>query len=234
MKIAVLSDIHGNHFALFQVLKEAKKEQIEQLLILGDIVGYYYHPDKVLELLEDWKYVFIKGNHEELLSKVLNGELDIEVLEKKYGSGHRKAIKKLSQLQTDILLNSPEKLFIDIDGLKILLCHGSPIDANLYLYPDSDLEILNLASNAGADFVLIGHSHYQFMHIGENGILLNPGSVGQSRSTGGLANWAIIDTQNRVVQLRSTLYDTSILITEIVQNDPKNDYLSSILKRNRN
>jgi predicted phosphodiesterase len=156
------------------------------------------------------------------------------VLEKKYGSGHREALKKLSHLQTDTLINAPEKLLLNIDGLKILMCHGSPTDANLYLYPDSHIEILNLASNAGADFVLIGHSHYQFMHIGENGILLNPGSVGQSRLTGGLADWAIIETKNRVVQLRSTLYDTSALITEIVHNDPDNDYLSSILKRNRN
>jgi putative phosphoesterase len=234
MKLAVISDIHGNHFGLLQVLKQAQTEQIERLLILGDIVGYYYHPDKVLELLEDWQYVFIKGNHEELLGKVLNGELDIEVLEKKYGSGHREAIKKLSDWQIDKLINAPEKLLINIDGLKILMCHGSPADANLYLYPDSQIEILNLASNAGADFVLIGHSHYQFMHIGEKSILLNPGSIGQSRHTGGLADWAIIDTKNKVVQLRSTLYDTSTLITEIEHNDPGNDYLSGILKRNRN
>lgn len=234
MKIAILADIHGNHFGLLQVLKEAKLEGVEQLLILGDIVGYYYYPDKVLEILEDWQYVFIKGNHEDLLMKVLNRELDIKQLEEKYGSGHREAIKKLSDLQIDKLLKSPEKLLINIDGLNILLCHGSPSDANLYLYPDTDIKILNLESDSGADFVLIGHSHYQFMHCGEKGILLNPGSVGQSRSRGGYADWAVINTVNRVVQFRSTTYDTTSLISEVAKNDPGNDYLSRILTRNRN
>lgn len=234
MKIAVLADIHGNHFGLLKVLMEAKKEQVEQLLILGDIVGYYYHPDKVLEILENWQYVFIKGNHEDLLSRILNGELEIEVVEEKYGSGHREAIKKLTRLQTDKLIKSPEKLLINIDGLNFFLCHGSPSDANLYLYPDSDIEMLNIASDTGADFVLIGHSHYQFMHCLEKGILLNPGSVGQSRRTGGYADWAIINTANRVVQFRSTMYDTTSLISEVTKNDPGNDYLRRVLTRNRN
>ena len=234
MKIAVLSDIHGNIFALSQVLQEAKKDNIEKLLVLGDIVGYYYYPDKVMELLERWQYLFIKGNHEELLRKVLSGELDIKVLDEKYGSGHRAAISKLNDLQIEKLLTSPEKLLVEIDGLNILMCHGSPWDANLYLYPDADKEILNMAGDTGADIVLIGHSHYQFLYKVGNTVLLNAGSVGQSRSTGGLADWAIIDTKNEVIQLRSTLYDTTLLINEVVKTDPENAYLKNVLTRNRN
>jgi len=234
MKIAVLADIHGNHYGLFQVLQEARKEQVEKLFILGDILGYYYHPDKVLGLLSEWEYIFIKGNHEELLSKILAGELDIKVLQEKYGSGHRAAISSLSSTQLEELIKSPEKLLIEIDGLKILMSHGSPWNKNLYLYPDTDEKILNMASETGADIVLIGHSHYQFLHNHKNTVLLNPGSVGQSRSTGGLADWAIINTKNKVIQLRSTLYDTSSLITEVNETDPENAYLKNVLTRNRN
>jgi len=234
MKIAVLADIHGNHFGLLQVLKEAKKEKVEKLLVLGDIVGYYYYPDKVMDILEQWQYLFIKGNHEEYLSKVLAGELDIAILDEKYGSGHRAAISKLNDLQIGKLLTSPEKLLVEIDGLNIQMSHGSPWDANLYLYPDTDIEILNLASETGADIVLIGHSHYQFLHTTANTVLLNPGSVGQSRSTGGLADWAIINTKNGVIQLRSTLYDSTSLINEVSRIDPGNAYLKNILIRNRN
>jgi putative phosphoesterase len=234
MKIAILADIHGNHFALFQVLQQARNEQVEKLFILGDIVGYYYHPNKVMELLSEWEYIFIKGNHEELLSKLLAGELDIKMLQDKYGSGHLAAISSLSSIQIERLITSPEKLSIEIDGLKILMCHGSPWDKNLYLYPDTNVEILNMASETGVDIVLIGHSHYQFLHSSKNTILLNPGSVGQSRSTGGLADWAIINTRNKVIQLRSTLYDTTSLITEVVETDPENAYLKNVLTRNRN
>lgn len=234
MKIAVLSDIHGNIFALSQVLQEAKKDNIEKLLVLGDIVGYYYYPDKVMELLEQWQYLLIKGNHEELLRKVLTGELDIKLLDEKYGSGHRAAISKLNDLQIEKLLTSPEQFLVEIDGLSIQMSHGSPWDANLYLYPDTDKEILNLASETEADIVLIGHSHYQFLHKAANTILLNPGSVGQSRSTGGLADWAIIDTKNCVIQFRSTVYDTASLINEVSKIDPGNAYLKNILIRNKN
>ena len=45
LKIAILADIHGNHFALEKVIEKAKNEKIEQLLILGDFVGYYYWVD---------------------------------------------------------------------------------------------------------------------------------------------------------------------------------------------
>jgi predicted phosphodiesterase len=64
MKIGVISDIHGNYDALVQVLKKAKIEGVAHLLLLGDIVGYYYHPDKILNALSEWSFDMIKGNHE--------------------------------------------------------------------------------------------------------------------------------------------------------------------------
>ncbi len=59
MKIAVISDIHGNYDALVAVLKKAKTEGVEHLLVLGDIVGYYYHPDKILKALSEWSFDMI-------------------------------------------------------------------------------------------------------------------------------------------------------------------------------
>ena len=47
MKIAIISDLHGNHYALEEVLKEARTEKIEKILVLGDIVGYYCNPEKI-------------------------------------------------------------------------------------------------------------------------------------------------------------------------------------------
>jgi putative phosphoesterase len=233
MKLGILADIHGNHFALREVLEEAAKQQVEKLLILGDIVGYYYHPDKVLELLDTWEYHFVKGNHEDLLQQVLTGELDIAILDAKYGSGHRAAIEKLTDTQVNKLLKAPEQVSLTIGGLKFFLCHGSPWDKNLYIYPDTDKSILDKVDETEADIVLIGHSHYAFLYKGNKTTLLNPGSVGQSRSTGGIANWAIIDTSNVVMQLCSTLYDTSDLINEVREKDPSNAHLANILSRNR-
>src|SRR6056297_1507816 len=95
MKIGVLADIHGNHYAFNEVLKSASDLRINKLLILGDIVGYYYRPDLILNILEDWHYEMIKGNHEEILELLYDNKLDALDLKAKYGSGHEIALKNI-------------------------------------------------------------------------------------------------------------------------------------------
>src|SRR5205807_5104390 len=123
MKIGVISDIHGNHYALEEVLKTARKKNIEKLLILGDVVGYYYHPEKVLEILNDWDYTLIRGNHEKILEQILLDEKKSTEIQKKYGSGHIIALKKLSKQQLQSLIKAQEKQMVLIDRVKILMCH---------------------------------------------------------------------------------------------------------------
>lgn len=232
MKIAVLSDIHGNHFALQTVLNRAKLEKVDQLLILGDFIGYYYHPDKVLELIQDWTFHAVKGNHERILKGIIDGDISLESIAEKYGSGHEHALKKLSKKQIDFLLNLPQSLSVEINGCVFQLCHGSPMDPDQYIYPDTSAETLQQCNVDHANFVLIGHSHYQFFYRNTNSTLVNVGSVGQSRSKGGIAQWALINTDNMCMELRSTPYDTKKLIKQCSNIDPKVPYLIDILTRN--
>lgn len=234
MKIAILSDIHGNHYALKQVLLDAKKYKIEKLLILGDIVGYYYYPDRVLSFLNCWNYDFVRGNHEVLLKRVLNGDMKIETLTKKYGSGHELALNNLTNSQLDYLINSPDKKELIFDGVKVLICHGSNWDPNYYLYPNTEKEILDRTGEVKTDFVFVGHSHHPFVHENKTNTLINAGSVGQSRKKGGVANWVILDTSDKSFEIKETKYDTSTLISDIKKLDPKNEYLIKVLRRNNN
>ncbi|MCZ2473325.1 metallophosphoesterase family protein [Aquirufa ecclesiirivi] len=232
MKIAVLSDIHGNINAFEQVLRNSEKEGISKFLFLGDFVGYYYWPEKVLEKLSKLDSICIQGNHERILIGLLEDKIKKEDIIEKYGSGHDLAINKLSEKQIDFLINLPESKYIEIDGCKFQLCHGSPTNPDQYIYPTTSLEIMNDFNVSGADFVLIGHSHYQFTHKNKDSLLVNVGSVGQSRSIGGLAQWAIINTNNRNVQLMSTPYETSDLIKNCIEIDPNLPYLREVLLRN--
>tara|TARA_B100001939_G_scaffold347066_1_gene367556 strand:- start:958 stop:1668 length:711 start_codon:yes stop_codon:yes gene_type:complete len=234
MKIAVLSDIHGNHYALEQVLIDAKKLNVEKILILGDIVGYYYYPDRVLSLLNNWDYDLIRGNHEILLERVLNGDIKISTLTKKYGLGHKLALDNLTKKQLEYLINSPDKKELIFDGVKVFICHGSNWDPNYYLYPNTDKEILNRTGEVKCDFIFVGHSHYAFMHKNKNNTLINVGSVGQSRKKGGIANWVILDSINKSFEIMETKYNTTNLISEAEKLDPENDYLIQVLKRNSN
>ena len=231
MKIAVISDIHGNYDALLEVLKEAKCEKIEHLLVLGDIVGYYYHPDKILEALSEWSFDIIKGNHEKILEGLLIDSSLGESIRLKYGNGHQEAINKLTSAQLDFLYGLPETKSVLFDGVSILMSHGSPWSNDFYIYPDSEKEIILKCDSKDHDFVLIGHSHYAFAIDNVNSVLINPGSVGQSRQEGGKASWAIIDTVNKSFQLKITDYSTEKLLNEILEKDSDIVYLSEILNR---
>ena len=197
MKVGVISDIHGNHYALGEVLKDARKTGVEKLLVLGDIVGYYYHPEEVLNMLADWPYEIIKGNHEVILEDLQSGKLTADTVKSKYGSGHRLALQNLDEATLQWLFSLPEKKEVVIDNVSFQLNHGTPWSIDEYLYPDAAAEKLEQCNAVDHDFVLIGHSHYSFSYRCSNSTLINCGSVGQSRQKGGLAGWSVINTKNK-------------------------------------
>lgn len=231
MKVGVISDIHGNHYALEAVLKTAKKEGVEKLLVLGDIVGYYYHPEIVLEILSDWDYEIIKGNHEVLLEDLKNGTIEPQFLKDKYGRGHEQALRSLDDKTQQWLFSLPVQKSVRIDNVSFQLNHGSPSSIDEYVYPDAAIEQLEKCNSIAHDFVLIGHSHYAFSVRCANSTLINCGSVGQSRQKGGLAYWVVINTSNKSFEIKATPYDVAELLEEIKTFEPKIGYSSNILER---
>lgn len=231
MKIGVLSDIHGNHYALNEVLNSALDLGIKKLLVLGDIVGYYYRPEAILESLSDWSFEIIKGNHEELLKALYEKKMDAYRLKEKYGSGHEMALQNLDDEELNWLFSLPSQKDIEINGVRFQLNHGSPNSIDEYIYPNTPVEKLEACNSEVHDFVLIGHSHYAFTYKCKNSVLINCGSVGQSRQKGGIANWVMIDTSDKSYEIMSTPYDTSSLIKEVKKIDPKNEYSYKILER---
>jgi len=232
MKVAVLSDIHGNSVALEAVLAEAEKAGVEHLLTLGDFVGYYYRPDEVLAQLAKFNTTMIRGNHETMMEAARDDEQSAEKIRARYGSGVNVALKKLSEEQVAELLALPQTSIVTLDGVRFLLAHGSPWDNNEYIYPDTDEAVHRKCAAEEADFVLLGHTHYPFMYARDGAVVLNPGSVGQPRDTGNSASWAIIDTNNRSVVHKRTMFDITALLEEAERIDPDIQYLRDVLKRN--
>lgn len=231
MKLAVIADIHGNHYALEAVLKIAKKEGVEKLLVLGDIVGYYYHPEIVLEMLSKWDYEIIKGNHEVLLQELKEGKIFSEDVIEKYGRGHEEALKNLDAKTQKWLFSLPTQMSILIDNISFQINHGSPSSIDEYIYPNASVEQLEKCNSKDHDFVLIGHSHYSFSYKCSYSILINCGSVGQSRQNGGIAHWALICTSSKKYEIKETEYNTSELLKEIERLESKIGYSTRILQR---
>lgn len=231
MKVGVLSDIHGNDAALEVVLADARSMGVEHLLILGDIVGYYYHPDKVLEQLQGWTYDMIQGNHEQMMMQSIDNEGYLAQVTREYGSGVKNALECLTKEQVQYLCQLPVSQNIVLDNVRFGLYHGSPRDTDEYVYPDTESKTLRALSSTGDDYVLMGHTHHPMCaHIGEI-VFVNPGSVGQPRDIGGLASWVMINTANRMVVQRRAKFSIDDLIEECKENDPDVPYLREILIR---
>lgn len=231
MKLGLIGDVHGNAAALHVVLSSAATHNVEKLLITGDLVGYYFQPLQVLEQLAPWEKAIVRGNHEEMLCSSRNDPDYRLAVEAKYGSGVSVALEQLSAQQLDDACGLPHPLSLEIDGVRILLSHGAPWNIDQYIYPDSPADLLERCVPDDVDLVVTGHTHYPMVKKIGSTLLVNPGSVGQPRNRRPGAAWAIFDTVDRTVELRSESYDSAELVRECRARHPELPYLSEILLR---
>ena len=233
MKIAILADIHGNDLALRAVLREAKAAGAKQLLILGDSVGYYYRCHQVLRLLEAWPKRMLKGNHEVMLERAYRNPGSAKLITKKYGSGIVIALKRLKNDQLETLFSLPSTQKLLFSRLRICICHGAPWCVDTYIYPDANKSILNRCLAGKEDFVFAAHTHRPFMFKKGDSVLVNVGSVGQSRQRGGSAQWVLFDPRRRVVCFKTTFYNPAPIVREVKKRDPHLPFLWKVLERQR-
>ena len=231
MKIALLGDIHGNHLALHAVLKSAARHGVECLLVTGDLIGYYFWPKEVLELLAPWNLHVVRGNHEEMISTVRSDPGALQGIELKYGNGLRVALESLSPTQLKWLENLPHPLRLELDGCEILLCHGAPWDFDCYIYPDAGAALMERCVSHGGDFVILGHTHHAFQKRCGRTMVVNPGSVGQPRDRKPGAHWSLLDTSTREVTCLTEDYDISQVVEYARTFQPAVPYLADVLCR---
>lgn len=226
-----MGDIHGNSEALRVVLDRAAAENVEALLITGDLVGYYFDPRGVLDLLAPWRTYTVRGNHEDMLASVRSDPGLLPRIDRQYGSGLRVALETLTGDEIKALSMLPHPLDIDIDGKKILLCHGAPWDNNYYVYPDADADLVARCAWPDYHLVVLGQTHYPMIRQTGDAVVINPGSVGQPRNRMPGAQWALIDTRSGDMDLRSEKYDCASLAGDARKRHPEIPYLAEVLER---
>jgi putative phosphoesterase len=237
MKIAIISDIHGNIFALKAVMNEIDRLNIKKIVFLGDAIGYYYHPNEVYELLFEREAEIVLGNHEEMLIYAYNNPHDLDFRNRvlhKYGSGLLIALRELTHSTIEKLIEFPNSKQLAYGNSKIFVCHGSPLSKDEYIYPTSSIEKLAQCEIHNIDLVCLGHTHYPFVWRGNLSIVANVGSVGQSRVQGGVADWAVWDTIEKEFFPMKTFYDTEELKKLVLKIDPTINYNYNILSREIN
>lgn len=214
MNVGVISDIHGNRVALRAVLEDMPP--VDRLVCAGDVVGYNpWHADCVDAMrgepdgLPDgpWPTVpipTVMGNHDRAVAGTtpfsFNGLAQ---------AGVEHAQGQLSGVQTEWLASLPDEMLVAEERVKMV--HGHPEDPDHYTYPEEFAPALL----GDEEMLVMGHTHHQHHEIYDEGIVLNPGSVGQPRDGNYRAAYAIADLDERTVDEHRVDYDTGEVIDAV-------------------
>jgi putative phosphoesterase len=180
MRIAFISDIHGNFTALQAVLADIKIQSVDEIVCLGDIATLGPQPAETLHTLMDLKCIHIMGNH------------DKAILNPEHAEQHeiaRHLIPDLYWCQSklsadDLKFIATFKSMYEIRlpyGNHILAYHGSPLsdtDIVQATTPNEDLDVYFKGQEA--NIFIGGHSHLQMVRRYDNKLILNSGSVGNA------------------------------------------------------
>ncbi len=191
MKIAVLSDIHGNIAALEAVLADVERHAVDAIYCAGDLVGLGPRPREVVALVRDSDLPSVKGNHEV--------ELIAQVTGKKPANKEHIAwtAKQLKKRHVRFLDGLPFHLEADVDGSRMLLLHGSPRGVYDYLFPSLTPRSLDAKfppDFARPDILACGHTHMPFARRVGGMLVVNAGTVGRPLDGDPRACWALIET----------------------------------------
>lgn len=205
MRIAILTDIHGNLPALQAVLGDIdKRGDIEHIYCLGDMLAIGYETDRILELLfgrED--IAMITGNHDEAVLALSRQETYPEN-HKNERAHHQWIADRTDQSYLDMLHNLPRQIYQQIKGHAVLFTHYHihPAKATAHISEDPfsrivapSLENLEQLFHEQLDTELICFGHHHPLHHFRNGrnIFLNPGSLGCQPKP--IAPYAIIEIE---------------------------------------
>jgi predicted phosphodiesterase len=218
MKVAVISDIHGNRQAFEAVLEAVAASDAAELWCLGDLVGYGADPDACVALASEHAAVCLAGNHD----LAVTGDVPLD----DFSPGARIAV----QWTREVLGPEHGRFLAELSPQgregQVGLYHASPRDP-VWEYVLSALLAELCMDEQPSRVCLIGHSHVPLsferrtgelatgeprragaeLDIVSGEWLLNPGSVGQPRDGDPRASWLLLDLEGQTATFQRTDYD---------------------------
>lgn len=204
MRVAAVSDIHGNLPALEAVLADVEREGVDVLVVPGDTISGPWAAE-VFDLLLASDAIFVRGN------------ADREVIERsdRFGALQPWSAERLGDSRLALAAEWPLTASLSIDGLgDVLVCHSTPAsDDPIYTRITPENELHEMLGPIDADILVCGHTHMQFDRTLESGLrIVNVGSVGMGYEGARGAYWALLGPD---VELRRSDYDVEACVAAI-------------------
>ncbi len=225
---AVISDIHANLHALEAVLGRIHEMEIDQIICLGDVVGYGPHPDRCVDLVIRCCSTIVLGNHDEA---VINPRREEE-----FNGPARQAIVWTRSVLGPLHMDAISRLrSVEYPQETVMCVHDSPVDAPTDYVHDPHIAALAFRGLL-KPICLLGHTHVPMVfeapgpdadhdvtaadvvaYLTPDGVpipldpqrryICNPGSVGQPRDADPRASFAVLDLENRAFTVHRQEYD---------------------------
>lgn len=228
MRLAVVSDIHGNLDAFESVLADISSASVDEIISLGDNIGYGAEPEAVLRRLQSASIPSILGNHELAV-------IDPSVREW-FNPLARKSILHTVAHLSDGAIQYLHTLPTSLHRDGCWFVHGFPPNSpTIYLFQGSDDDIREGLTATGCPICFVGHTHilemlivdtcaveHQELTSGavllEDGprYLINIGSVGQPRDRNRDAKYVIFDTDSTMLEVHYVSYDREAASRKII------------------
>jgi diadenosine tetraphosphatase ApaH/serine/threonine PP2A family protein phosphatase len=215
----VISDIHGNLEALEEALRDIDARGVDEIVCVGDVIGYGADPAACLRLVRDRCRRVLLGNHDEA---AFNPRIT-----QSFNSYARRAADwtrgQLEDGDRDFLRGLPYTL--SLDGEQLLFAHGTPRSPQDFDYIFGDMEARSYADAFTGRLCFVGHTHIPRIHpldarvrgyTPSDRFIINCGSVGQPRDRDSRLSYGLLDTVAGTYENVRLAYDVAAAAAKIV------------------
>ncbi len=233
MRVAVLSDIHGNLVALDACLADlASQGSADAIVAAGDLCLDGPKPKKVLQRLEELGAQCVRGNTDRYLTEGQHsGRTASETARLTWTR------QELGERSLSWLAELPFALRIGEDDNQLLVVHANPKTDDEHLWPDADDATLeSFIGDERATAIAFGHLHLPYVRIWRAKLLVNVASVGIPKDGDPRACYAIFTEQSGgwEVKHRRVAFNVKKVATQLIDSGiPGSDELVATLRRHR-
>jgi len=235
IKVAVISDLHGNMEAISSVFKKIDNLEIKNILILGDIALMGPELNEAI--------TFVKNLSEKYNTEIIQGNTDLFILQEELPNvpdfaknSILYAQKVITTENKEFLKNLPSTKSIKIGGTSILMVHGSPRKNDENIMPGGSIEeIKPMLEDVNEALILCGHTHLPAGYQIEKQTVVNVGSVGRPFTENQKACFVILEIDEEKENVFSVEhcfvdYDVNLAAQKLAKLDFEGaKYLSELL-----